>query len=114
MHTCAVEMLSTHSYCLVLLHPFQIVGRLIFSTPSLTTRLIQKFVQNIIFLLWLALLIQVLEEWFKFNYVCIIFLNKMSGQTWCQKSQTTYNLEWREYILDLFLLCPCSYMYAFS
>ena len=26
------------------------------------------------FLLWLALLIQVLEEWFKFDYICINFL----------------------------------------
>ena len=37
------------------------------------------------------------EEWFKFDYVCINFLNETSGQTWYQKSQTTYNLERREY-----------------
>ena len=32
-----------------ILHPFQIIGRLIFSTLNLTTRLIKKFVQNITF-----------------------------------------------------------------
>ena len=36
---------NMHGY--ILLPPFQIVGRLIFSTLNLTTRLIQKFVQNI-------------------------------------------------------------------
>jgi len=50
-------------------------------------------------LLWLALLIQILEEWFKFDYVCINFLNKTSGQTWYLKNQTTYNLERREYVI---------------
>ena len=32
---------------LLLLLPFQIIGRLIFLTPSLTTRLILKFLQNV-------------------------------------------------------------------
>ena len=27
--------------------PFQMIGRLVFSTPSLTTRFIKKFVQNV-------------------------------------------------------------------
>ena len=27
------------------------------------------------------------------------FLNKTSGQTWYQKSQTSYNLEWRKYYI---------------
>ena len=67
-------------HCAKTLPPFQIVGRLTFLISSLTTRPIQKFVQNIIFLLWLALLVQVLEERFKFDYVCINFLNKTSGQ----------------------------------
>ena len=53
--------------------------------------------QNTLLLLWLTLLIQVLKEWFKFDYVYINFLNKTGGQTWCQKSQTIYNLERMEY-----------------
>ena len=40
------------------------------------------------FLLWIALSIQVLQEWVKFDYVFTNFLNKTSYQTWCQKSQT--------------------------
>ena len=39
----------------------------------LITRLIQKFMQNIIFLLWLALLIEVFQELLKFNDICVIF-----------------------------------------
>jgi len=73
-----------------------------FLTLNLTTRLIQKFMLNIIFLLWLALLTKVLREWLKFDYVCILFLNKAIGQTWGQKSQTNYNLERREYKLMLY------------
>jgi hypothetical protein len=68
------------SYAYKLLNPSQITRRLIFLTPSLTTRLI-----------------------------CINFLNKISGQTWSQKSQTSYNLRWREYILHRWL-CS-SYIY---
>jgi hypothetical protein len=44
------------------LNPFEIIIRFTFLNPSLTTRLIQKFVQNIIFLLLLALLTKVLQE----------------------------------------------------
>jgi len=39
-------------------------------------------------------------------------LNKKSGQIWCQKSQTSYNLEWSEYISTLgqlqypYVACP--------
>ena len=44
-----------------------------FLSASLTTCLIQKFMQNITFLLGLTLLIKVLQEQLKFNYVCIIF-----------------------------------------
>ena len=44
-----------------------------FLSSSLTTCLIQKFMQNIIFLLGLTLLIKVLQELLKFNYVCINF-----------------------------------------
>ena len=51
--------------------------------------------QNIIFFVVACFII--LEEWFKFDYVCINFLNKMSGQIWCQKSQTIYNLERMKY-----------------
>jgi hypothetical protein len=49
-------------------------------TPSLTTRLIQKILQNIIFLSWFIVLIKVLQEWLKFDYVCINLTNKTSGQ----------------------------------
>ena len=89
--------------CLIL-NPSQIIRRLTFLTPSLTTRLIQNFVQKISLLLsWLGLLIKVLQEWLKFDYVCIIFLTKTSGQTWGQKSQTSYNLGWR----SIWYLTPC-------
>jgi hypothetical protein len=69
---------KSHLQCSVL-PSFQIVVHL---TPSLTTRLIQKFVQIItFFLLWFALSIQDLQEWLKFGNVCTNFLNKPSGQT---------------------------------
>ena len=38
------------------------------------------------------------QKLFKFDYICIYILNKMSGQIWDQKSQTNYNLERREYL----------------
>jgi len=53
------------------------------------------------FLLCIGLLIKVLQEWLKFDNICINFLNKTSGQTWGKKSQTTYNLGWREYFSKL-------------
>ena len=40
----------------------------------------------------------------KRNDILHKFLNKMSGQTWSNKNQTTYNLEWREYITSSILL----------
>ena len=40
-----------------------------------------------------GLSIQDLQEWIKFDNIHTIFLNKTSGQTWCQKSQMTYNLK---------------------
>jgi hypothetical protein len=52
---------SKRIYYLILL-PSQIIRRLTFLTPSLTTRLIQKFVQNINFLSWLGILIKVPQE----------------------------------------------------
>ena len=61
--------------------PFQIIIHFIFLTLSLTTHLIEKFMQNIIFLLWLTLLlIKFIQEWLKFDYICTNFLNRMSGQ----------------------------------
>ena len=56
-HSVVVDLLYTCTLCLSfffkileafeLLPPFLIIGRLTFFTPSLTIRLIQKFVQNI-------------------------------------------------------------------
>ena len=34
----------------------------------------------------------------------IKFLNKMSGQTWCKKNQTAYNLGWIEYLSENIVL----------
>jgi hypothetical protein len=49
---------------------------------------------------WLALLIEVLQEWLKFDYVCTNFLNKISG------SKTSYNLGWREYVARVCNVSP--------
>jgi hypothetical protein len=59
-----------------------------FFDSSLTTCLIQKICANIIILEELLLIKQAIK-----NDILHKFLNKMSGQTWGQKSQTTYNLE---------------------
>ena len=44
-----------------------------FFIPNLTTHLIQKFMQNVTFLLWHVLLTKGFWEWLKFDYVYIIF-----------------------------------------
>ena len=79
----------------LLLPPFQIVGRLTFWIPSLITRLIQKFVQNITSFVVAGLLYQykVFKNDLNLAMFAQFFLNKTSRQTWGQKDQTTYNLE---------------------
>ena len=69
-----------------------------FFTPNLTTRLIQKFVQNIIsFVVACFINISFFKNDLNLTMFVQFFLNKTSGQTWGQKSQTNYNLEWRKY-----------------
>jgi len=90
-----IDMLWKYVDCcrLVLLqttYPSQMISRLTFDTKF-------DHLYNFFFLSWLGLLIKVLQEWLKFDFICTNFLNKTSGQTWNKKSQTSYNLEWREY-----------------
>jgi len=88
---------ATHT-CKTLLNPFQIVSRFTFLISSLTTGLIQSFVHNItFFLLCIGLLIKVLQERLKFDYICTNFLNKMSGQTWGKKVKRL--IIWDEVVL---------------
>jgi len=68
------------------LNPFQIIIRLTFLTSRVWPLvLFKKLCKISVLLSWLGLLIKVLKEWLKFDYVCITFLNKMSGQIWSQK-----------------------------
>jgi len=52
-----------------------------FSKSSLTARFIQKFLQNMTSFIVVYLINKVIQEWFKFKYIYINFLNKTSDQT---------------------------------
>jgi hypothetical protein len=58
-----------------------------FFSSSLTTRLIQKFVQNISSFVVACFINKVLQECHKFDYVCTNILNKTSHQTWGKKTK---------------------------
>ena len=51
-----------------------------FSCQTLGARIDLK--KELEFLLWLASSIEIVQKLFKFDYVCLNFLNKTSGQTW--------------------------------
>jgi len=78
------------------LPPLLFIGRLTFFASSLTTRLIQKFMQNITSFIMACFINKVLQNNLNLAMFVQIFLNKTSGQTWIQKSQTSYKKEWRE------------------
>jgi hypothetical protein len=65
----------------------------IFTNTQICSTLTVKNVHIIFFCYNFALLLKILKEWLKFNYVFTIFFNKTSGQTLCWKSQTIYSLE---------------------
>ena len=60
------------------------------------TYLIQKFIQNITSFVMACFINKVLQNNLNLAMFVQIFLNKTSGQTWIQKSQTSYKKEWRE------------------
>jgi len=64
------------------------IGYLIFFTLSLTSRLIQKFEQDITLIV--ACFMNTSYEWLKVDYICIIFLNNTSSKFEVKKIQTTY------------------------
>jgi len=51
-----------------------------FSGQTLGARIDLK--KELEFLLWLASSIEIVQKLLKFDYVCLIFLNKTSGQIW--------------------------------
>ncbi|KAF8711392.1 hypothetical protein HU200_029423 [Digitaria exilis] len=59
----------------------QNIDLLTFFNPKFDRLSYSKFVHNINFLLWLALVIKGLQEWLKFDYVCTNVLHKTSGRT---------------------------------
>ena len=81
-----------------ILPPFQIIGRLTFLTSSLTPRLIQKICANLSHS-WNTYIDKASHN--ERSNILHKFLNKTSGQIWGWKSQTTYNLERREYIFAM-------------
>ena len=66
-----------------------------FFTSSLITYLSKKLCKISLLLLLIALLlIKVLYEWLRFNYICRIFLNKMGDQIYGQKVKQ--NIIWNK------------------
>ena len=80
-----------------ILPPFQIIGRLTFSILSLTTHLLQKFVQNITsFCCGLFYQYKFFKNDLNLTIFAQIFWIRRVVKFGVKKSQTTYNLEWRE------------------